>query len=1030
MLEMKLPGGGGGGRAAEDRAKKPAADGQDGGPPSRQHPMLRLDKEAVFEWFGLHLSPARRIEFMCGLLHMCQPLELRFLGSCLEDLARKDFHVLRDFEIRANSPSDLGLLSDVGDPVVRSKLLVSLSLLGSENRECAGLLFRVLSHADLTPSGCEQHLHDAAGDEPAGPDAGYGRARGAGARLEQMALLFTMASLHPAFPFHQREAVREKLERLEKRLEEDEEEKEERKPRGRAADARNKVPKRSFPSPSMDSRCSNRVQSPLATQPQASSINREAVYIEKIVLKGISRNRSDREYNFVVKWSDASSVSITKTHRELEDFLLKLPKEQVMENFEKNILRLLSQGDMLECRDLERTLRDKFLSAPPAFRQKEKVCSFFLRDSSGTSVSRCMTVPPGKTCKPPEHFTGELSEASSQEEDLEPLIPGHRKKHGSKSPSLGLQSNKNVQADSWRQPQAEHNGVTEWRRKTPVQKSILEPYGAGQQKHLAEEQRNSLPVSRNRTRPPGAGRDKAKKYEDRATTVSNGVIRPAPLQLMEQSSAKGPGRDAYGETSSESYSSPSSPQHDGQESLESEDDKDRDTDSNSDDFGKGSAENLRCKAVAGAAVATVRPMIPVAQREGASCLQSPLSPSELSHLTLVQPMTYMVQNSTSKPEATQQNAEGKAAGGLMVTIPAVFREPLPLDAPPGDSEKAPMEPTLLTAKPHLSGPPPSSPVLQPPVQRFRTAPLPPSSESTVHQPPMGAISVIPSGPAYVSPLQPAYPGSDSPEPHVKCLHLPTGPPSSYGVPGPAKVVPSLGAAAAATSTVAQAQVVPPHTTGPAPTPNPTLTHSTAQNDSNLYINGAACCGSAEALSQQQQPGPPQQAGCGACGCRGNCGNVHAPSYCYPPQVARHVFSIQPFIQLTSLCGGSYLSQAAQGGGATQMSFFPPSATTYSGAPLLHVPSEHVLGTQTGYSLQQMAAFSHFYPPLFPSVAVVSGTGGAASMKKNGNASCYNCGVSGHYAQDCKQPLVDTTQQGGFRLKFVTSPSTGGQDKGD
>ncbi|KPP59470.1 hypothetical protein Z043_122607 [Scleropages formosus] len=622
-----------------------------------------------------------------------------------------------------------------------------------------------------------------------------------------------------------------------------------------------------------------------------------------------------------------------------------------------------------------------------------------------------MTVPPGKTCKPPEHFTGELSEASSQEEDLEPLIPGHRKKHGSKSPSLGLQSNKNVQADSWRQPQAEHNGVTEWRRKTPVQKSILEPYGAGQQKHLVEEQRNSLPVSRNRTRPPGAGRDKAKKYEDRATTVSNGVIRPAPLQLMEQSSAKGPGRDAYGETSSESYSSPSSPQHDGQESLESEDDKDRDTDSNSDDFGKGSAENLRCKAVAGAAVATVRPMIPVAQREGASCLQSPLSPSELSHLTLVQPMTYMVQNSTSKPEATQQNAEGKAAGGLMVTIPAVFREPLPLDAPPGDSEKAPMEPTLLTAKPHLSGPPPSSPVLQPPVQRFRTAPLPPSSESTVHQPPMGAISVIPSGPAYVSPLQPAYPGSDSPEPHVKCLHLPTGPPSSYGVPGPAKVVPSLGAAAAATSTVAQAQVVPPHTTGPAPTPNPTLTHSTAQNDSNLYINGAACCGSAEALSQQQQPGPPQQAGCGACGCRGNCGNVHAPSYCYPPQVARHVFSIQPFIQLTSLCGGSYLSQAAQGGGATQMSFFPPSATTYSGAPLLHVPSEHVLGTQTGYSLQQMAAFSHFYPPLFPSVAVVSGTGGAASMKKNGNASCYNCGVSGHYAQDCKQPLVDTTQQG-------------------
>uniref|UniRef100_A0AAY4ARH8 Zinc finger, CCHC domain containing 2 n=1 Tax=Denticeps clupeoides TaxID=299321 RepID=A0AAY4ARH8_9TELE len=170
------------------------------------------NQEAVFEWFGWHLSPAQRIEFMCGLLHMCQPFELRFLGSCLEDLARKDFYVLRDAEVRANSQSDLGLLVDVGDPVVRSKLLVCLSLLSSGNRECAGILFRTLSHIysalDLENGGASPAAHGNSGRH-------HGPGRAEAGSLEQLALLFTMASLHPAFPFHQREAVRSQLDNVE-----------------------------------------------------------------------------------------------------------------------------------------------------------------------------------------------------------------------------------------------------------------------------------------------------------------------------------------------------------------------------------------------------------------------------------------------------------------------------------------------------------------------------------------------------------------------------------------------------------------------------------------------------------------------------------------------------------------------------------------------------------------------------------------------------------------------------------------------
>lgn len=217
MLKMRLPAAEGDSDAAEGERREnnngerdflpfnPALNDDAGRAPA--HAPRQLDKEAVFEWFGLLLSPAKRVEFMCGLLHMCQPLELRFLGSCLEDLARKDFHILRDVEARANSPADLRLLTDVADPVVLSRLLVCLSLLGSKNRECAGILYGTLSRIDVL------HARNCYGVGLNVPEPGP-------APREQLALLFTMASLHPAFTFHQREVVRAQMERVEALLEE------------------------------------------------------------------------------------------------------------------------------------------------------------------------------------------------------------------------------------------------------------------------------------------------------------------------------------------------------------------------------------------------------------------------------------------------------------------------------------------------------------------------------------------------------------------------------------------------------------------------------------------------------------------------------------------------------------------------------------------------------------------------------------------------------------------------------------------
>lgn len=204
----------------------------------------RTDKETVYEWFGLVLGSAQRLEFMVGLLDLCNPLELRFLGSCLEDLARKDYHCLRDSEAKANGLSDPGQLGDFRDPAVRSKLIVYLALLGSENREAAGRLHRLLPQVDSILQSCPARrpragaaeeegaedeeevvmVMDGAGENGQGPlPAAQGLGFGA---QEELLLLFTMASLHPAFSFHQRVTLREHLERLRRALCGDQEEEE------------------------------------------------------------------------------------------------------------------------------------------------------------------------------------------------------------------------------------------------------------------------------------------------------------------------------------------------------------------------------------------------------------------------------------------------------------------------------------------------------------------------------------------------------------------------------------------------------------------------------------------------------------------------------------------------------------------------------------------------------------------------------------------------------------------------------------
>lgn len=131
---------------------------------------------------------------MCTLLNMCLPFELRFIGTYLEELGKRDFQELRGAELRANNPTDLA--ADIGgantDPRTRRKMALYVSLLRSCNFACATTLYNAM--VSLEQSGLLKGLY--------------------GDLLEEILLLYTMALHHPAFTFDQKSHFGEILEKL------------------------------------------------------------------------------------------------------------------------------------------------------------------------------------------------------------------------------------------------------------------------------------------------------------------------------------------------------------------------------------------------------------------------------------------------------------------------------------------------------------------------------------------------------------------------------------------------------------------------------------------------------------------------------------------------------------------------------------------------------------------------------------------------------------------------------------------------
>ncbi|XP_009277484.1 PREDICTED: zinc finger CCHC domain-containing protein 2 isoform X4 [Aptenodytes forsteri] len=1018
---------------------------------------------------------------MVGLLDLCNPLELLFLGSCLEDLARKDYHCLRDSEAKANGLSDPGQLGDFRDPAVRSTLIVYLALLGSENREAAGRLHRLLPQVDSILQSCPARRPQAGAAEEEGAEeedvvvvmdgagengqASLPAAQGLGfGAQEELLLLFTMASLHPAFSFHQRVTLREHLERLRRALCGDQEEEGFGRHQGQNDFSHSDCMS------SNETSLLERTTAPHDGLPMASHRpQREAVHIDKITLKGVPRKRADKhlEYTFKVTWSDLSVTCVTKTHQELQEFLLKLPKELSSEAFDKTILRALNQGfqkrEERRHADLEPIIRQLFSNTSQAFLQNQRVYNFFQSISSESL-----------------HTHNVMQHTAVH------------KKHNGKSPVANTSSAKCSSLDSLNIQHSEQNGVMDWRRKSCIVQQHPEHCTNLLDQHTAE--KRSLSTVNKKKGKPQLEKEKAKKTDCRLNNRTNGV-RVAASQHIRTGTAKdlnldaGSGHDTCGETSSESYSSPSSPRHDGRESFDSEDEKDRDTDSNSEDSGNQNTTRFTgYSAVSSSNMNKSSAQMSSVNNENGSLSEDPLN-AKFQHISFMPALHCVMHSAAQKPEAVVPppiSADGKTMGMLVTTPVAVSPVRESANSPPGgmgpvtsgEPEKrlelmASPLPVPSTFLPHSVQP--GSPALHLAIHRLKMPSPQGSSEScTVNGPqqPTGNLSIGSPNTAFIPVHNPgSFPGSPVPTtdpitkpasqvvglnqmvPHIEgnpgAIPQPTNlkvvlpaaglstaapppPPASYALPGSphaTSVLPNQNTNVlntVATSSppqsaglgVGQVQstvppAIPTHTPGPAPSPSPALTHSTAQSDSTSYIN---------AVGNNNTNGtmlPPQQLGsgpCGSCGRRCSCGtngSLQINSYFYHNPLHGQVYRVPSFFTLPSLCNGSYLNQAHQSNG-TQLPFFLPQSPYANG--LMHDP---VMGSQANYGMQQMAGFGRFYP-VYPAPNVVANTNGSGP-KKNGNVSCYNCGVSGHYAQDCKQSSMEASQQGTYRLRYAPPP---------
>ncbi|XP_028814360.1 zinc finger CCHC domain-containing protein 14 isoform X2 [Denticeps clupeoides] len=956
-----------------------------------------LQREGVFRWFSM-LSSARRAEFLCGLLDLCVPVELRFLGSCLEDLARKDYYSLRDAEIKANNPADLAGLTNITDEVVRSKLLVSLALLSSDNREAAAVLFRTLTHTDSIIHNYGLQLHD-------------------GQTGEQFLLLFTMASNHPAFSFHQKQVLRQELAQMLDLLQVTCG-----RPTGTVPapnSGGDQVLQRDACEVEASEVCDGHEYHQLQTAaPPVSSQelpvkehmqSPSKVFVEKVEVRGVlQKTDKSPEYLLEVLWSDSSVLTVSRTPQDVMNLLTQICQIFPGECVEKSL-------PLSKCKDTTHELELRCLIALPAHVLKhDKVSQFFITAPSvqlpastsyllqyrGTnrpicgvaSIQSVMGVhPPSQLPPPPASIqamqfppSGAVGESSILSPPQTHLMPVP---NATSNPSLLPQPHA-------QQLSQEQNCLLDWLRKLRLHKyyPIFKQLTMEEFLALTEEDLNKYDLTQ--------GAKKKLKTQLELQKIPDGqcILTLWHIYPIREKLEKRFGVSQYPvPCGAVARVTPTSHTH------------------------SSSSAELHVEVDAGA--------LPVPRDSGSSSGYSS-APSS--------PMTPAF-NRQKDPHAYQADLDpgDKERSCVMMnpTVPSGYSRPTAQVMPVQN------EPNLSQS--HLILPPPHSlPLLSPGhilSSPRKPCPLPLCPEDRVkslaswgrlenmfpglcidgsppagfHQENLGPMASVRSSSGLMVETSTALTATSKTLHHISHppLHLQLSSSLQPRAAGcyPCHTAPS---SSAPSSSLASRPTFPaPITAAPSNIYNFSSISSVASNSSpastettgyEATVHGSSSSSSSSSVCV-----------CSSCGCSGNCGlyGTLPTSYAgyFPlPFSAASVFTLGPLLHLSPLLAG--------GAGV-------PSQFSY---PLVVPPLYSSKNPES--SMPPMQGILGGGQCAYQSPGRVD-PGISGQLKKGGgNASCYNCGGSGHRAPECGQPSMDSSQQGIFRLKFA--PQTDSQDSGD
>ncbi|XP_039174548.1 zinc finger CCHC domain-containing protein 14 isoform X1 [Crotalus tigris] len=1051
----------------------------------------RLQRESVYRWFSELPSP-QRVEFLCGLLDLCIPLELRFLGACLEDLARKDYHSLRDSEIKANNAADLGSLTNLTDEVVRSKLLVSLALLGSSHREAAGVLFRTLTHLDSV-------IHN------------YGLQLNEGRTGDEFLLLFTMASNHPAFSFHQKQVLRQELTKIQSLLACTAKGPPVSAPAGVAGAGatcpgchkvtpRSETPINHVVGNSLENALHTSAHSIEESLPKRPSGKHSKVSVEKVELKGLSHKKNDRivEYSFEVLWSDSSVTVVTKSSAEVTDFISKLGQLCPEENLEKFIPFLAGPDSFYLERshmDLESDLR-YLASLPSHVWKNDHVKKFFSTSchspqfhgsSTGNSSHYKVGTTLGASGRPICGVAGVQATQNSLQHHLPhaaatAVALSHCSHSGGTGPTLACSrtqvenSSPVLMTPSSQNPQAqEQNGILDWLRKLRLHKyyPVFEQLTMEKFLSLTEEDLNKF-----ETLTMGAKKKLKTQLELEKEKSEKRTMNPAPSPSVRSGVARvpptthiNPIQNIRGNhatelhvdvdqtvtptpregSSSESSSSSSSPMgmQPREESSDSAEENERRVEIHPErsekekpvmilnHFGSSSArptaQVLPVQNEAGSSPSTHHPlpgqMTATPIRILNSMHKSERGNADLKLLSSPMHSLLPLEERTKFSAGAAQNSvkmEKSFGNTLADRIPASLHQPLQVfSAVPENGSSAPSihfgprsklvhAPVLdRVAKPSqlpgilvetsTTATVTSSTVFhmaRPPIKLLVSSSVP-TDATLAGQPSCSNSMQFSVSPAIISPRTALY-TANTKVAFSAMSGMPVAPmPSSTFCANSNPAASSSSHLATSFANMGSLSSCPP------PSSSPTLS-SAAENS---FYGGGGSAGNMPVPNQNNQhhhhhhqQQPPGCMVCSSCGCSGNCGSsgmtVSYTNYFQHPFSGPSMFTF-PFLPFSPLCSNGYVNTQQY----NSSSAFPMVHSPYSGGPT----PDSLMSGQSAFAVPPMQSFMTGTAGVYQAQGMVN-HGGGSGQKKPGNLSCYNCGASGHRAQDCKQPPMDFNRQ--------------------